>query len=101
MATPRSIVAAIVRTPAAPEPPVARPTQLDRGLRDIQRTDRASMRTGSPASGDDVPRRGEARVAREAGGLRDRLTPEMHAELLVFCEGLRTSGDRSGSTTWT
>jgi predicted lipid-binding transport protein (Tim44 family) len=30
--------------------------------------------------------------ARDAGPLRDRLTPEMHAELQTFCEGLRTAG---------
>jgi len=92
-ATPRSIVAAIVRTPAAPEPPVARPTQLDRGLRDIQRTDRGFDADRFAGYAGMMFRDVEkARVAREAGGLRDRLTPEMHAELLVFCEGLRTSG---------
>jgi predicted lipid-binding transport protein (Tim44 family) len=31
-------------------------------------------------------------MAREPGGLRDRLTPEMYAELLAFCEGLRAAG---------
>ncbi len=92
-ATPRSIAAAIVRPSPAPEPPVARPTQLDRGVRDIQRTDRGFDPTRFAGYAAMMFRDVEqARVARDAGGLRDRLTSEMYAELLAFCEGLRTSG---------
>jgi hypothetical protein len=92
-AMPRAIAAAIVRPPAPPEPPVARPTQLDRGLRDIRRTDRGFDPDRFAGYAGMMFRDVEkARAARDAGRLRDRLTPEMYAELLAFCEGLRTSG---------
>jgi len=75
------------------EPPAVRLTDLDRGVHAIRRADHgfdparfagyAGMMFRDVAS---------ARMARDAGRLRDRLTLEMYAELVAFCDGLRAAG---------
>lgn len=90
----RSIAAAVVPPPPPTEPPPpSRPTQLDQGVRDIRRTDRgfdpAKFAGYAGMMFRDVE---NARMARDAGRLRDRLTPAMYADLLAFCDGLRTTG---------
>jgi hypothetical protein len=89
---PRPILAPIPPSPRSSEPPPAPPTELDRGVEDIRRTDPgfdpARFAGYAAMTFRDVE---SARVARDAGGLRDRLTPEMYAELLAFCEGLRAT----------
>jgi predicted lipid-binding transport protein (Tim44 family) len=79
--------AAVVRDPAIPE------TELDRGVRDIRRTDRGfdPVRFAGYAAMMLRDVHG-ARVARNAGALRDRLTPAMYVELEGCCDRLRTSG---------
>jgi predicted lipid-binding transport protein (Tim44 family) len=92
---PRPVAAPISRPPRSSEPPPAPPTELDRGVGDIRRTDPgfdpARFAGYAAMTFRDVE---SARVARDAGGLRDRLTPDMYGELLAFCEGLRAT-DRS------
>ena len=75
------------------ESPLAHPTLLDRGVRKIRRTDRwfdpARFIGYAAMTFRDVE---TARMARDADRLRDRLTPEMYADLLAFCEALRSTG---------
>jgi hypothetical protein len=92
-AKPRSVTATNALARLMPEPPPVRPTQLDRGVREIRRTDRGFDPARFAGYAGMMFRDVEnARVAREAGPLRDRLTPEMYADLVAFCAGLRTSG---------
>jgi predicted lipid-binding transport protein (Tim44 family) len=85
------------QVPVAPVPdarePAALDTDLDRGVRDIRRTDRgfdaARFAGYAGMTFRDVQ---SARMARDAGGLRDRLTSAMYVELDARCDGLRTSG---------
>jgi predicted lipid-binding transport protein (Tim44 family) len=90
-ARPRSVAATAVVAPRPDQPPAMCPTRLDRGVRDIRRTDRgfdpARFAGYAGMMFRDVER---ARADRDAARLRDRLTPEMYAELLAFCDGLRT-----------
>jgi len=83
---------AVVPPPRAEPPPVS-PTDLDRGVHAIRRTDRgfdpARFAGYAAMTFRDVE---GARMARDAGRLRDRLTPEMYADLLAFGDGLRTAG---------
>jgi predicted lipid-binding transport protein (Tim44 family) len=89
---PRMAAVAIVSPPRA-EPPPAPPLDLDRGVHAIRRADRgfdpARFASYAAMMFRDVA---GARMARDAGRLRDRLTPEMYVELLAFCDGLRTAG---------
>jgi predicted lipid-binding transport protein (Tim44 family) len=82
----------VVPIAAAPVPARV-DTDLDRGVRDIRRTDRgfdvARFAGYAGMTFRDVQ---SARMARDAGGLRDRLTSAMYVELDAGCDGLRTSG---------
>lgn len=88
-----------LRAPAAPVPVVRDPappeTDLDRGVRDIRRTDRgfdaARFAGYAGMMFRDVQ---SARMARDVAVLRDRLTPAMHVELEARCNRLRTNGQR-------
>jgi Tim44-like domain len=92
-ATPRSTAAVAGAPPPRKEPPPAPPTDFDRGVQAIRRADRgfdpATFVGYAAMTFRDVE---SARVARDADPLRDRLTPEMYAELRAFCDGLRTAG---------
>jgi predicted lipid-binding transport protein (Tim44 family) len=86
--------APVVVAPPTQEPPrPVRETDLDRGVRDIRRTDRgfdAARFAGYAAMMfRDVQRAG---VARGAGALRDRVTPAMLVELEARCHRLRAIG---------
>ena len=75
------------------EPPSLPPTDFERGIQAIRRADRGFQPAAFAGYAGMTFRDVEgARVARDAGPLRDRLTPEMHAELQAFCDGLRTAG---------
>lgn len=82
-------------TPESPSP--VRETDLDRGIRDIRRTDRgfdAARFAGYAAMMfRDVQRAG---MAGDASALRDRVTPAMYSELEAHGERLRTSGRSVG-----
>lgn len=92
-AKPRSMAAAVGAPPPREELPPVPPTDFGRGIQAIRRADRGF---------DPAPFAGYAgmmfrdvegvRVARDAGPLRDRLTPEMYEELRALCAGLRTAG---------
>jgi predicted lipid-binding transport protein (Tim44 family) len=84
--------AAVVPLPRAAPPPLL-PTDLDRGVHAIRRTDRGFDPSRFAGYAAMMFRDVEgARMARDARRLHDRLTPEMSAELLAFCDGLRTAG---------
>jgi len=95
-AKPRSMAPAAAGQPPREEPPLLPPTDLQRGVEAIRRADRgfqpAAFAGYAGMTFRDVER---ARAARDAAPLRDRLTPEMHAELRASCEGSRAAG-RSG-----
>ena len=90
---PRPLATAAVAAALREEPPPVRLTDLDRGVDAIRRTDRgfdpARFAGYAGMAFRDVK---GARMARDAGRLRDRLTPEMYAELLASCDGLRAAG---------
>ncbi len=92
-AKPRSLAAADGAPPPREERPPAPPTDFERGIQAIRRADRgfdpATFVGYTGMTFRDVE---GARVARDAGPLRHRLTPEMYAELGAFCDGLRTAG---------
>ena len=89
---PRLAAAAVVPPPRVEPPPVP-PLDLDRGVGVIRRADRGFDPARFAGYAAMMFRDVEgARMARDAGRLRDRLTPEMYVELLAFCEGLRTAG---------
>jgi predicted lipid-binding transport protein (Tim44 family) len=89
---PRMAAVAVVPPPRAEPTPVA-PVDLDRGVHAIRRADRGFDPARFAGYAAMMFRDVEgARMARDAGRLRDRLTPEMYAELLAFCDGLRTAG---------
>ena len=75
------------------EPAPVRLTDLERGVQDIGRTDRGFDATRFAGyAGMTFRDVQQARMARDAGGLRDRLTPAMYVELEARCERLRSSG---------
>jgi predicted lipid-binding transport protein (Tim44 family) len=99
-------VAFLRRRPAAPPPPMeaavgvpSRPdlpagdSSLDRGVRDIRRTDAkfSPVRFAGYTAMlfRDMQR---AWMTRNIGSFRDRLSPEMYAELHVRCDRLRNAG---------
>ena len=85
-------VAAAGAPPPREEPP-APPTDLERGIDAIRRADRGFDPAAFAGYAGMMFRDVEAAFGtRDAGSLRDRLTPEMHAELQTFCDGLRTAG---------
>jgi predicted lipid-binding transport protein (Tim44 family) len=92
-ATPRQRTAAAMVQPPRPEPPPARLTDLDQGVQDIRRTDRgfdaARFAGYAGMTFRDVE---SACMTRDVAGLRDRLTPQMYAELLAVCDRLRAAG---------
>lgn len=68
-------------------------SSLDRGLRDIRQTDPGfdpSRFVGYAAMMFRDAQR--AWMAREIGGLRDRVTPEMYGEMQAQCDRLRSAG---------
>ena len=89
----RSPTSAVVAPRIRDEPPPAPPTDLDNGLWDIHRTDRgfdASRFAGyAGMTFRDVQ---SASVARDAAGLRQRVTPAMFVELQARHDRLRSSG---------
>ena len=89
----RPAATAAVVPAARAKPPRVRPTDLDRGVQAIRRTDRgfdpARFAGYAQMTFRDVA---DARTAQDADRLRDRLTAEMHAELLAFGDGLRAAG---------
>jgi len=92
-ARPQRTATAPRAAPPPEEPPPAPPTDFERGVRAIRRADRGF----DPATfvgyvGTTFRDVEGARVARDAGPLRDRLTPQMYAELRTYCDGLRTAG---------
>jgi len=92
-AKPRSMTATAGALPPREERPPAPSTDFERGIQAIRRADRGFDPTSFAGYAGMTFRDVEgARVARDAGPLRDRLTPEMYAELRAFCEGLRTAG---------
>jgi predicted lipid-binding transport protein (Tim44 family) len=92
-AKPPRVAAVAVAPPPRAEPPPAPPLDLDRGVHAIRRADRGFDPARFAGYAAMMFRDVEgARMARDAGRLRDRLTPEMHAELFAFCDGLRTAG---------
>jgi len=84
---------AVVRPPTQEPPSPAPDTDLDRGVRDIRRTDRgfdATRFAGYAAMMfRDVQSAG---MARDARALRDRVTPTMYVELEARGDRLRASG---------
>lgn len=82
---------AIPVTPPRPSP--VRLTDLEQGVQDIRRTDRgfdAARFAGYAAmTFRDLQ---HAQMARDAGGLRDRLVPAMYIELEARCDQLRARG---------
>jgi predicted lipid-binding transport protein (Tim44 family) len=87
---------ALVAAPALPpeqQAPPARCADLDQGVQAIRRTDRGFDAARFAGYGAmmfrDVQRAG---VARDAGALRDRVTPAMYVELEARCHRLRASG---------
>jgi len=94
--SPPAATAAVVPAARA-EPPRVRPTDLDRGVHAIRRTDRgfdpARFAGYAEMTFRDVA---DARTAKDADRLRDRLTPEMHAELPAFGDGLRAASRSVG-----
>lgn len=91
-ATPPLVAAAGGARPPREEPP-APPTDLERGIDTIRRADRGFDPVAFAGYAGMTFRDVKAACcARDAGSLRDRLTPEMHAELQTFCDGLRTAG---------
>jgi predicted lipid-binding transport protein (Tim44 family) len=89
----RRVAAVAVVPPPRAEPPPVPPTDLDRGVHAIRRSDRGFDPARFAGYAAMMFRDVEgARMARDAGRLRDRLTPEMYAELRAFCDGLRTAG---------
>lgn len=92
-AKPRSMAAAVGVPPPREEPPSAPPTDFGRGIQAIRRADRGFNPAPFAGYAGMMFRDVEgARVARDAGPLRDRLTPEMFDELWALCAGLRTAG---------
>lgn len=90
---PRLAAVPVVPPPRQAEPPPVPPVDLDRGVHAIRRADRGFDPARFAGYAAMMFRDVEgARMARDAGRLRDRLTPEMYAELLAFCDGLRTAG---------
>ena len=86
-------VAAAAGAPPPREEPPAPPTDLERGIDAIRRADRGFDPAAFAGYAGMMFRDVKAACgARDAGPLRDRLTPEMHAELQTFCDGLRTAG---------
>jgi predicted lipid-binding transport protein (Tim44 family) len=89
-----------VQHPVAPPP--ARPTartpsdgeaSLDRGLRDIQRTDPGFDPSRFIGYAGMMFRAAQAAwMARDIGAVRDRLTPELHDALQAQCDQLRSGG---------
>lgn len=92
-ATRRSRAAVADSPPPRKEAASLPPTDVERGIQAIRRADRgfqpAALAGYAGMTFRDVQ---GARVARETGPLRDRLTPEMYAELGASCDGLRTAG---------
>jgi predicted lipid-binding transport protein (Tim44 family) len=92
-AKPRWRAPAVVAPPTHGPPSPVRATDLDRGIRDIRRTDRgfdATRFAGYAAMMfRDVQSAG---MARDASALRDRVTPSMYVELEAHGARLRTSG---------
>lgn len=92
-AKPRSMAAVPDPPPPRREPASLPPTDFERGIQAIRRADRGFQPAAFAGYAGMTFRDVEgARVAREVGPLRDRLTPEMYAELGAFCDGLRTAG---------
>lgn len=86
--------APVETSPAAwAEPSPVRLTDLERGVEDVRRTDHgfdaARFAGYAGMTFRDVQ---HAQMARDAGGLRDRLTPAMYVELQARCDRLRTGG---------
>jgi predicted lipid-binding transport protein (Tim44 family) len=83
----------VVVAPPIQAPPAVHDTDLDRGIRDIRRTDRgfdAARFAGYAAMMfRDVQTAG---MARDTGALRDRVTPAMRVELEARCDRLRANG---------
>jgi predicted lipid-binding transport protein (Tim44 family) len=90
---------ATVAPPAPEPPPLVRDQDLDRGVRDIRRTDRgfdAARFAGYAAmTFRDVQSAG---MARDASALRDRVTPAMYVELAARGHRLRASGQSTPVT---
>jgi predicted lipid-binding transport protein (Tim44 family) len=90
---PSAVGAPVARAPVPVPAPVPPDTDLDRGVRDIRRRDRgfdpARFAGYAGMMLRDVQ---SARVARDASGLRERLTAAMYAEFQVRCDRLRASG---------
>jgi len=92
-AKPRSRAAPAGAPPPRAEPPPLPPTDVERGVQAIRRADRGFQPAAFVGYAAMTFRDVEgARVARDAGPLRDRLTPEMYAELRASCDGLRAAG---------
>lgn len=89
----RAVAPVAVIVPPMPDPPPAPITDLDRGVGAIRRTDRGFDPTRfagyAAMTFRDVQ---AARMRRDIGGLRDRLTPEMSHELHALCDRLRAAG---------
>ena len=92
-AKPRRSIPAAAIPPAQDRPFPIRLTDLAQGVRDLRRADRgfdaARFAGYAGMMFRDVQ---SARMARDAGGLRDRLTRAMYVELEASCDRLRTSG---------
>jgi predicted lipid-binding transport protein (Tim44 family) len=92
-AEPRSMAAVADTPPPRKEPASLPPTDFERGIQAIRRADRGFQPAAFAGYAGMTFRDVEgARVAREAVPLRDRLTPEMYAELGASCDRLRTAG---------
>jgi len=88
---PVSVPASVPRS--REEPPPGPPTDFQRGIQAIRRADGGFEPAGFASYAGMTFRDVEdARAARDASPLRNRLTSEMYAELRAFCEGLRAAG---------
>jgi predicted lipid-binding transport protein (Tim44 family) len=91
-----------VRSHSAPTRPVAAGSEpgsgssIDEGLRDIRRTDPKFDPTRFIGYIETVFRvTHTARMSRDVGSLRDRVTPQLYGELRAQAEGLRSRGHAS------
>jgi predicted lipid-binding transport protein (Tim44 family) len=92
-AKPRSMAVAAGAPPPRAEPPSLPSTDFERGVQAIRRADRGFQPAAFAGYAAMTFRDIEgARVARDAGPLRDRLTPEMYAELRASCDELHAAG---------
>jgi hypothetical protein len=92
-AQPRPLATATIVPAPREEPSTVRLTDLDRGVDAIRRADHGFDPARFAGYAGMMFRDVEsARMARDAQRLRDRLTSEMYAELVAFCDGLRAAG---------